>query len=80
MRGIHRGPVNSPHKWPVTRKKFPFDDVIMVYIYLSPSERAQSTGAEGDRLKEGAAINLSLTMLGNVIKALADSKKGVKGT
>ena len=30
MRGIHRGPVNSPHKWPVTRKMFPFDDVIMV--------------------------------------------------
>ena len=30
VRGIHRGPVNSPHKWPVTRKLFPFDDVIMV--------------------------------------------------
>ena len=29
VRGIHRGPVNSPHKWPVTRKMFPFDDVIM---------------------------------------------------
>ena len=27
--GIHRGPVNSPHKWPVTRKMFPLDDVIM---------------------------------------------------
>ena len=27
--GIHRGPVNSPHKWPVTRKMFPFDDVVM---------------------------------------------------
>ena len=27
--GIHRGPVNSPHKWPVTRKMFPFDHVIM---------------------------------------------------
>ena len=27
--GIHRGPVNSPHNWPVTRKMFPFDDVIM---------------------------------------------------
>ena len=26
---IHRWPVNSPHKWPVTRKIFPFDDVIM---------------------------------------------------
>ena len=29
VRGIHRGSVNSPHKWPVTRKMFPFDDVIM---------------------------------------------------
>ena len=29
--GIHRGPVNSPHKWPVTRKMFPFDDVIMCW-------------------------------------------------
>ena len=27
--GIHRWPVNSPHKWPATRKMFPFDDVIM---------------------------------------------------
>ena len=32
MRGIHRRPVNSPHKGPVTRKMFPFDDVIMIYI------------------------------------------------
>ena len=30
VRGIHRGPVNSPHKWPVTRKMFPFHDVIMI--------------------------------------------------
>ena len=29
MRGIHLGPVNSPRKWPVTRKMLPFDDVIM---------------------------------------------------
>ena len=28
--GIHRGPVDSPHKWPVTRKIFPFGDVIMI--------------------------------------------------
>ena len=27
--GIHRWPVNSPHKGPVTRKMFPFDDMIM---------------------------------------------------
>ena len=30
--GIHRGPVNSPHKLPVTRKMFPFDDVIMLPV------------------------------------------------
>ena len=30
VQGIHRGPVNSPHKWPVTRKMFPFGDVIML--------------------------------------------------
>ena len=31
VRGIHRWPVNSPHKGPVTRKKmFPLDDVIML--------------------------------------------------
>ena len=30
VRGIHRGPVNSPHKGSVTRKMFPFDDVIMI--------------------------------------------------
>ena len=34
VRGIHRGPVNSPHKWPVTRKMFPFDDVIMIHLPL----------------------------------------------
>ena len=33
VREIHRGPVNFPHKWPVTRKMFPFDDVIM-YVLL----------------------------------------------
>ena len=29
VRGLPRGPVNSPHKWPVTRKMIQFDDVIM---------------------------------------------------
>ena len=35
VRGIHRRPVNFPHKWPVTRKMFPFDDVI---ILLAPCD------------------------------------------
>ena len=30
VRGIRRWPVKSPHKWPVTRKMFPFDDAIMI--------------------------------------------------
>ena len=34
VRKIHRLPVNSPHKWPVTRKMFPCDDVIMFSISL----------------------------------------------
>ena len=29
LRGIHQWPMNSPHKGPVTRKMFPFDDIIM---------------------------------------------------
>ena len=32
VRGIHRRPLNSPHKWQVTRKISPFDDVIMIAI------------------------------------------------
>jgi hypothetical protein len=36
----------------------------------------ESTGAEGDRLKEGAMINLSLSSLGNVIHALAKQSEG----
>ena len=32
VKGIHRWQVNSPHKGPLTRKKFPFDDVIIRYL------------------------------------------------
>ena len=32
VRGIHRGPVNSLHEWPVTRKMFPFDGDIVYPI------------------------------------------------
>ena len=35
VRGIHRWPMNSLHKGPVTRKMFPFDDVIMNRIHIS---------------------------------------------
>ena len=34
VRWIHRWPVHSPHKGPVTRKMFPFDDVIMIILWV----------------------------------------------
>ncbi|CAN9342196.1 unnamed protein product [Alternaria alternata] len=47
-------------------------------VDLAGSERAQSTGATGARLKEGAEINRSLSTLGRVIAALADQSSGGK--
>ena len=40
VRGIHRWPVNSPHKWPVTRKMFPFDDVIINSVKFTCPQKA----------------------------------------
>nr|XP_055069484.1 kinesin-like protein KIF1A isoform X18 [Misgurnus anguillicaudatus] len=46
-------------------------------VDLAGSERADSTGAKGTRLKEGANINKSLTTLGKVISALAEVDSGI---
>ena len=51
VRAIHRRPVNSLHKWPVMRKMFPFDDVIMiikmlVILWISHSYLTDVTTAE----------------------------------
>lgn len=50
--------------------------MMMTELISSHSERAANTGATGDRLKEGAAINQSLSSLGNCIAALADASSG----
>ena len=42
VRGIPRFPVNSPHKWPVTRKMFPFDDIIMTGYYFTVNNLVKS--------------------------------------
>ncbi|EDL94814.1 rCG20150, partial [Rattus norvegicus] len=47
-------------------------------VDLAGSERQRSSGSEGDRLREGSRVNLSLTNLGNVISALADLAMGKK--
>ena len=45
VRGIYRWPVNSPHKWPVTRKMLPFDDVIISLLaYLGFNMRIPDPG------------------------------------
>mmetsp|Transcript_35895 Transcript_35895/g.85849 ORF Transcript_35895/g.85849 Transcript_35895/m.85849 type:complete len:722 (-) Transcript_35895:80-2245(-) len=47
-------------------------------VDLAGSEKAGQTGASGDRLKEGCAINKSLSALGNVIEKLAQKSSGKK--
>ena len=58
VRGIHRRPANSPHKWPVTRKLFPFDDVIM-YIQMMNFPKS----SEADSLTECVMIYKSRVWL-----------------
>ena len=61
-----RSPVNSPHKSPVTRKMFPFDDVIMAYFMgciLSSvnTTLSQASMHETDRRINGLLQNISTT-------------------
>ena len=51
--GNSPGPVTSPHKWPVTRKMFPFDDVIMFSAFANEQIRNDNvTPCELLRIKE----------------------------
>ena len=82
LRGIHLGPVNSPHKWPVTRKMFPFHDVIM-----GISDRLDETFVEVanetagpyvlcDYIKNGSmllvTVNCEQTILGRYVRLRRD--------
>ena len=55
VRGSHRGPVNSRHKWPVTRKMFPSDDVTMSAVHRHDMETLSASLALW-----GALINVEL--------------------
>ena len=59
VRGIHRGPVNSPHKWPVTRKMFPIDDVIMIPAECLVSEVIENCSSE--------TINYSMKLFAHML-------------
>ena len=60
VRGIHRGPVNSPHKEPVTRKMFPFDDVI---INRSP-ESKRSLKYKQNKTKQNTTVKIIMEYTG----------------
>jgi hypothetical protein len=47
------------------------------FVDLAGSERQKSAGTSGARLKEGACINKSLTILGNVISSLVEQANGL---
>jgi len=47
-------------------------------VDLAGSEKSKQSGAIGERLKEGSAINLSLTVLGNCISILAEKAANKK--
>ena len=55
--GIHRWPVNSPHKWPVTRKMFPFDDVTMQWPGLKPTKMGRRWWWLSDPISHVLAIH-----------------------
>ena len=60
-----------PPPWP----SLAFSRLLSHFVDLAGSERVAKTGATGDKLKEGANINKSLSALGNVINALAEQAK-----
>jgi kinesin family protein 4/21/27 len=49
------------------------------FVDLAGSERAHRTGNVGERFKESVHINSGLLALGNVISALSETKKKVRG-
>ena len=69
VKGIHRCPVNSPHKGPVTRKLFPSEDVIIILFHLSLVVSVDySCRCIGIRL----SVLVRCNILNNVTHALTD--------
>ena len=82
VRGIHRWPVNSPHKWSVTRKMFPFDDVIMIGgrfdLASSLQCHCRTSGLPFTWLKQGSVTDLCLNTV--IVGKLSARRCSVLGT
>ena len=74
VREIHRGPVNFPHKWPVTRKMFPFDDVIM---YQDRQGNVQRTGATKVKRKSKSKSKKMLFIVGTLYNNNISTKRSL---
>ena len=68
VRGIHRWPVNSPHKRPVTRKMFPIDDVNMRYDTITVN------GTEIIEVSFISCVEISLSHVSSRSVLIASSK------
>ena len=87
VREIHRGPVYFPHQWPVTRKMFPFDDVIMqhhlIFITISSTLKSWKTLAYAVELLHYSDVIMgtmasqitSLTIVYSTVYSGADQRK-----
>ena len=73
VRGNRRGPVNSLHKWPVTRKMFPFDDFIMFHwrnlMYSRHMTPCQSLAPFQWDMIRGATIQFSHNTINIMIES-----------
>ena len=63
VQGIHRWPVDSQHTWPVTRKMFPFDDVIMDQINTISLEQLHLNSPSTRWRSFCSGCNVSITLL-----------------
>ena len=61
--GIHRRPVNSPHKGPATLKMFPFDDVIMLNMTVFQSIRIPITQIRQSRNRVTLIIDVEIIVI-----------------
>ena len=73
VRGIHRSPVNSPHKGPVTGEMFPFDDVIMMYAVCHVWRMAELVQSKfilhspaSERVSASISVSVSVVWIGTV--------------
>ena len=80
VRGIHWWPVNSPHKGPLTRKNFPFDDVIMSSTDFIRNKARQDDVAQNSRwnFHEVSRYLIELILSWNAIFILPENWQAIE--